>query len=191
MNGPTLGARWPNWATHAPRVMTTAGMQFCYVPAGPLRMGSKKGNGPGEDPLAYEDEEPQHELDLPDAYWLGRYPVTNAQFAEFVAAGGYANAAYWPEAAAHGYWRDGRFQDENQPRHLGEPFTLPNHPVVGVSWYEALAYARWLTEQLPAGWQARLPSEAEWEKAARRLADSSRAKPLRVGANGDQCTKTW
>ncbi|MEZ4619708.1 MAG: SUMF1/EgtB/PvdO family nonheme iron enzyme [Caldilineaceae bacterium] len=150
-----------------PEVMTTAGMQFCYVPAGPLRMGSKKGNGPGEDPLAYEDEEPQHELDLPDAYWLGRYPVTNAQFAEFVAAGGYANAAYWPEAAAHGYWRDGRFQDENQPRHLGEPFTLPNHPVVGVSWYEALAYARWLTEQLPAGWQARLPSEAEWEKAAR------------------------
>jgi formylglycine-generating enzyme required for sulfatase activity len=150
-----------------PAVMTTASMQFCYVPAGPFRMGSKKGNGPGEDPLAYEDEEPQHDLDLPDGYWLARYPVTNAQFAEFVAAGGYANAAYWPEAAAHGYWRDGFFQDETQPRQFGEPFSLSNHPVVGVSWYEALAYTRWLTEQLPAGWQARLPSEAEWEKAAR------------------------
>ena len=150
-----------------PAVTTIDQMEFCLVPAGPFLMGSKKGDGPGEDPLAYEDEEPQHTFDIADDYWLARYPLTNAQYDLFVKADGYANPAYWTEAAAHGYWQDGLFQNENQPRQFGDPFDLPNHPVVGISWYEALAYGRWLTEQLPAGWQARLPSEAEWEKGAR------------------------
>ena len=150
-----------------PQVTTIDQMEFCLVPAGPFLMGSKKGDGPGEDPLAYEDEEPQHTFDIADDYWLARYPLTNAQYDLFVKADGYANPAYWTEAATHGYWQDGLFQNENQPRQFGDPFDLPNHPVVGISWYEALAYGRWLTEQLPAGWQARLPSEAEWEKGAR------------------------
>ncbi len=54
------------------------------------------------------------------------------------------------------------------PEKFGEPFDLLNHPVVGISWYEALAFTRWLNKtSLPSGWQAHLPSEADWEKAAR------------------------
>jgi formylglycine-generating enzyme required for sulfatase activity len=136
-------------------------------------MGSQKGD---ED--AYEDEQPQHEVDLP-AYWISRYPVTNGQYDQFVQANGYGQESYWPEAQAAGVWKDGKVKgwrdDEprNQPANYGDPFNLSNHPVVGVTWYEALAFTRWLTdywyeqEILPKDWRVVLPSEAEWEKAAR------------------------
>lgn len=151
---------------------TIEGMEFCYVPAGRFLMGSRD-----DDKSADSDEKPQHPVDLDYGCWMGRYPVTNAQYAAFVAAGGYQESGYWPEATLAGYWRPGEFKgryDETWrrgPYDLGEPFTLPNHPVVGVSWYEALAFVRWLRDHarpwLPAGWEARLPSETEWEKAAR------------------------
>ena len=157
-----------------PEVMTIEGMQFCYVPADPFWMGSGD-----EDDLADDDEKPQHELSLDD-YWIGQYPVTNAQFDAFVRAGGYDNPAYWVEAKDAGVWRDdgkveGYFDDEPRvaPAQYREPFGLPNHPVVGITWYEALAFTRWLTDvlreakRLPTGWAVTLPSEAEWEKAAR------------------------
>ena len=63
--------------------------------------------------------------------------------------------------------------DKTGPNDYGEPFMLPNHPRVGVSWYEAYAFTRWLTEEArSAGWlskegEIKLPNEAEWEKAAR------------------------
>jgi formylglycine-generating enzyme required for sulfatase activity len=154
-----------------PEITTVEGMQFCYVPAGKFIMGSQEGEG-------NEDERPQHEVELP-AYWMGRYPVTNAQYAAFVQAGGYKNPDYWPEARKENVWKDdaikGLFDDEprTSPVKFVQPFHLENHPLVGITWYEMLAFTRWLTETwqekeiLPADWQVGLPSEAEWEKAAR------------------------
>lgn len=151
-----------------PAVLDVDEMPFCFVQAGPFLMGSG-----GEDAQAEDREKPLHEVDIPYDYWLGQYPVTQAQFGVFVQAGGYKEPAFWPEAAADGYWQNGSFRDRQTPYEFGEPFDLPNHPVVGISWYEALAFTRWLDRRwrekgwLPAGWRAMLPSEAEWEKAAR------------------------
>ncbi|NKQ35236.1 MAG: SUMF1/EgtB/PvdO family nonheme iron enzyme [Chloroflexi bacterium] len=152
-----------------PEIMTVDGMPFCYVPGGPFWMGHEAGD---------DDEKPLHlNESVTYDYWLAQYPATNSQFAEFVAAGGYGRAEYWPEAKAAGYWRDGAFKGlwdsdfRDRPYNFGRPYNLPNHPMVGVSWYEALAFCRWLTERwrerLPAGYCIVLPSEAEWEKGAR------------------------
>jgi iron(II)-dependent oxidoreductase len=74
------------------------------IPAEPFIMGSKKGNGPGEDSLAYGDEEPRHEVKKMPAYRIGKYPVTVAQFRRFVDAEGYD-----PEQSG-GYWQGGGFE---------------------------------------------------------------------------------
>jgi formylglycine-generating enzyme required for sulfatase activity len=167
---------------------------FVKVPAGSFSTGTGAEEIPalteqfGESEwYEYEIEVPRHEIEL-GTYYLARYPVTVAQFGVFVEAGGYREPSYWPEARAVGVWRDGQVKGwaedvpRDHPYDFGEPFSLPNHPVVGVTWYEALAYGRWLTEQLQAwertaepirrllceeSWQVRLPTEAEWEKATR------------------------
>lgn len=110
------------------------------IPSGPFLMGND----------AVATEAPQHQVDLP-AYAIGKCAVTNAQYAKFVRQQRYpvAPAAGW-ELAAVG----------QQP-----PLGKGDHPVVGVSWDEALAYCCWLSEV--TGGSYRLPSEAEWEKAAR------------------------
>jgi len=126
------------------------------VPAGPFLMGSTEDNE-----LAYDDEHPQHQVEL-DAFRIGRYPVTNAQYARFIKEGGYENQDYWTEAG----WARREAESIVQPRFWEEPqWNQPHHPVVGVSWYEALAYCRWLSEATSQ--EFHLPSEAEWEKAAR------------------------
>jgi formylglycine-generating enzyme required for sulfatase activity/energy-coupling factor transporter ATP-binding protein EcfA2 len=154
-----------------PGVNTLKDMQFCLVPAGSFVMGSDK----NDDKDAQDSETPQKTIDIPDFY-LSRFPVTQAQFAACVAAGGYANDAYWPEARELGYWKKGQFKGDydseprDRPVRLGAPFDLANHPVVGVSWFEALAFVRWLNDLgnlIPSGWTASLPTEAQWEKAAR------------------------
>ncbi|HRI56393.1 MAG TPA: SUMF1/EgtB/PvdO family nonheme iron enzyme, partial [Anaerolineae bacterium] len=155
-------------------------IEFLDVPAGSFRMGNDD-----KSKVWLGTESPQHTYNLAYDYWISRYPITNAQFGAFVQAEGYKKPAYWQEAKAHGYWRPGevrrRFVKGSEvveewasaPADYGEPFSLSNHPVVGVNWWEALAFTRWLEEQLraagklPSGWQVRLPSEAEWEKAAR------------------------
>jgi len=95
-----------------------------------------------------------------ERFFLDRHPVTNRQFYEFVRSGGYEQMALWEESIWPGvldfvdqtgepgprFWRGGRFEPGKE-----------DHPVVGVSWYEAAAYARWLGK--------RLPTDAEWVKA--------------------------
>jgi formylglycine-generating enzyme required for sulfatase activity/tetratricopeptide (TPR) repeat protein len=172
---------------------------FVQVPAGRFFMGSDKG-----DKQAYDDEKPGDWTKcLEQERWLARHPVTNAQFARFVAAGGYGREEYWPEAKRHGRWEDGKVKVRSwsysgrtgpkeewatAPYGFGDPFELANHPVVGITWYEALAYCRWLDAELrsspqtPAalrklldkGYGVCLPSEAEWEKAARGAEDRRR-----------------
>lgn len=146
-----------------PEVMTVDGMRFCFVPAGEFWYG--------------EGNEARKE-NLPD-FWLAEYPVSHAQYRAFLAEDGYLNGAWWTEARKDGRWSEqgfkGRFDDEPRtaPVHYGERFDLPNHPVVGVSWYEAMAFTHWLTARwqekqlLPQGWQVSLPHEYQWEKAAR------------------------
>jgi formylglycine-generating enzyme required for sulfatase activity len=149
-------------------------MTFCWVPPGRFWMGSDK-----RDELSDDDERPDGWYDLHYGYWIGKYPVTNAQFKTFEEEGGYTDKRWWSVAEAAGYWSvagfKGDFDKEVRNAHVdyGTPYNLSNHPVVGVSWFEVLAYTLWLTERwqkagyLPMGWQVVLPSEPEWEKASR------------------------
>lgn len=115
---------------------------MCHVPAGPFLMGSD----PQHDSLALDLEMPQHEVTLP-VYQIARFPVTVAEYACFVAAG----------------------QAAPRKNPLGTDWqtqlTRPDHPVAGVSWYDAYNYAVWVARL--TGLPFALPSEAEWEKAAR------------------------
>jgi len=115
-------------------------MEFICIPDGEFWMGSDY----QKDKDTYSDELPWHCISLPE-YWIARSPVTNAQYAVFVQAVGGEAPSGW---------------QNYQP-----PIEKLDHPVVNVSWYDALAYSDWLsklTEQ-----KIGLPTEAEWEKAAR------------------------
>jgi len=133
---------------------------WCEVPAGEFIMGSDNHNN---------REKPQHTVNLPYTYHAAKYPVTNAQYQPFVDAGGYSEQRYWTVVG----WEWKKWEKRTAPRPFSEPFNLSNHPVVGVSWHEAVAFCHWLTEvmrehgKLAEGWLIRLPTEAEWEKAAR------------------------
>jgi formylglycine-generating enzyme required for sulfatase activity len=110
-------------------------------------------------------------------YQIARYPVTNADYARFVAAGGYAEQRWWTE---HGWeWLQGQAEraqamtDYRPPYWTALRFNNPLQPVVTVTWYEAAAYCNWLTvtghdqRWLPADQEIRLPTWHEWERAAR------------------------
>jgi ergothioneine biosynthesis protein EgtB len=109
----------------------------------------------GSDAIAaLDNERPRHFHHIP-AYHIDRYPVTQGQYQQFIAARGYENPQYWSEAGWQ--WR--------QKAQITEPLYWPSeletryrHPVCGVSWYEAEAFANFVGK--------RLPTEAEWEKAA-------------------------
>ncbi len=149
-------------------VMTVEQIKFCYVPEGPFLMGSD----PEIDKNMYKNEAPRHSVIL-SSYYISLYPVTQAQYQCFVDDQGYDQSAFWKEAIDDGLWKNGNFQNRKRAKSYGGNFDLPNHPVVGITWYEARAFTRWLTVKyqelnlLPADKDIRLPTEAEWEKASR------------------------
>ena len=160
---------------------------FVEIAPGPFVMGSKKGD---ED--AYDDEYGNPaQLTIPYRYWIARYPVTVAQYGAFLADHGCDEDAPWWTATGRA-WRRGEWDSQvtedwlkewlkerspdlrAMPMWWGEQASYPNRPVMGVSWFEAVAYCRWLDARLrsrvnwiPDSHSVRLPTEAEWEKAAR------------------------
>jgi len=118
--------------------------ELVHIPAGTFTMGA------ADAPREWQ----QHLVELP-AFSIGKYPVTNAQYAAFV-----------------------RHNKERRPLQTNWLFTTPpadrlDHPVAGITWHDAVAYCAWLSAQSGRGY--RLPSEAEWEKAAR--GDDARTHP--------------
>jgi formylglycine-generating enzyme required for sulfatase activity len=111
--------------------------QTVIIPPGEFIMG-------GDDSYAHSDERPRHKLVLPE-YAVGRYPVTNFEYRAFIRDTGYNPPSYW--------------ENGDYPEELGD------YPVVYVRWHDALAYCAWLSQK--TGKSYRLPTEAEWEKAAR------------------------
>jgi serine/threonine-protein kinase len=149
----------PTLGIGSPQVSDKDGMTLLYVPAGEFLMGSADG-----DSDAYSDEKPQHKVTL-DAFWIDRTEVTNAMFAKFVAAARYKTDAEKAGKArafdpTSKQWAETAGADWQHPRGPGSDIAgLEQHPVAQVSWNDATAYCAW------AG--RRLPTEAEWEKAAR------------------------
>lgn len=146
--------------------------QMVTIPAGPFLMGTPAAQVDELFKLLQQEnkdakrewverEVPQHEVTLA-TYAIGRYPVTNAEFARFIEDKGYAVRDYWTEAG----WAQKEKEGWTEPRYWkDEKWNAAAQPVVGVSWYEAAAYCTWLAAK--SGRRYRLPTEAEWEKAAR------------------------
>ncbi|HZR26648.1 MAG TPA: formylglycine-generating enzyme family protein [Vicinamibacterales bacterium] len=132
------------------------------IPAGDFLMGAAD---------AEEDERPVHRVHLGE-YFIGRFPVTHDEYARFVRATGYAAPAVRTLPMITFGGRDALFREMAQPYvwdHDQPPAGHGSHPVVLIRYDDALAYCAWLAEAI--GRAVRLPTEAEWEKAARGGAD--------------------
>jgi formylglycine-generating enzyme required for sulfatase activity len=130
------------------------GHTMVYIPAGEFTMGSNEG---------LPNEKPMHKVYL-EGYWLGKYPVTVGQFRQFVEEIGYVTDAekgqgswqFWEGrwvVRSDGNWNNTYFDQED------------DHPVVSVSWNDAVAYSEWLSHR--TGLDFKLPTAAQWEKGAR------------------------
>ncbi len=154
---PSSTPKPPNLGIGATKISPKDQMPMVYVPEGEFLMGAK------DDPEAKNDETPQHIVYL-DAFWIDKTEVTNAMFAKFVAETGYITTAEqqgWSKVHAEsGQWVNTEGADWQHPTGPGSNIKgLDHYPVLHTSWEDARSYCAWAGK--------RLPTEAEWEKAAR------------------------
>ncbi|HKP86374.1 MAG TPA: SUMF1/EgtB/PvdO family nonheme iron enzyme, partial [Blastocatellia bacterium] len=143
------------------RIINSSLDEMVAVAGGPFEMGTSGY------PFAYDNERPAHVVEVAD-FRIDRYPVTNAAYAEFIEAGGYRIRSLWSEEGWAWkesnkierplYWSPAGGEGWRVREMFEEVALRRSHPVTGVSWHEASAYARFAGK--------RLPTEAEWEKAA-------------------------
>ena len=149
---------------HAPKIIGKDGAEMVLIPAGEFQMGSNDSN-------QEDDVKPVHTVYV-DAFYIDKYEVTNAQFKAFVDAN-----PQWQKDNIPSKYHDGDYlllwTGNSYPSGYG------NHPVVDVSWYAAMAYAQWAGK--------RLPTEAEWEKAARGGLDGKTYPWGNSAPDGTQC----
>lgn len=173
-------------AADVARTLLTTALQFLPLPAGEAVIGlpadvaerliraySKDGGGWDH---FFGREMPMHNVTV-NAFQLARTPVTNLVYAQFMTHGGYTDSRFWTPEGWAWVQRTGRTQpyqwsapnfsgsDVSGSDVSGSHFNGEDQPVVGLSWYEAMAVAQWAA--LTTGLAIRLPSEAEWEWAAR------------------------
>jgi formylglycine-generating enzyme required for sulfatase activity len=128
---------------------------YVYVPAGAFKMGDNFGDGESR-------ERPVHIVEL-DAFYIGKYEMTNGEWKKFLNDPGYDDPKVWPGGRVvpkdeNPYWNDAQ-------NHGGGTPDSDSYPALSVNWDSAVAYCKWLSAK--TGKKYRLPTESEWEKAAR------------------------
>ncbi|QDT22063.1 SUMF1/EgtB/PvdO family nonheme iron enzyme [Gimesia chilikensis] len=135
-----------------------------YIQPGKFLMGSLESE-PGSWPM----ERPQHEVEIKQGFYIGKYEVTHQQFSNFVAKTKYKTDAEKSEKGGGGYVKEQKGIVNWNPRFFWKDPGFPqksNSPVVNISWNDAVAFCDWLTEQ-DGQYRFRLPTEAEWEYCGR------------------------
>ena len=155
-----------------PKIILPQPFDWCYIPSGNVKL----------TPDDYNKNIYIQRDTIVDvfSFWMSKYPVTNAQFREFVDDGGYQNEKWWTsdgfDHVKYKPWTSPDFWENSR-------WNKNDYPVVGVSWYEALAFCTWL--QYKTGNKIMLPTDAMWQRAAQ--GDDGRIYPWGDEWNGGFC----